>query len=275
MQKIEPSGNIARDFFGKSTALADQKALVGAPSEAGAGSVYCYVFKDGSWSESQQIPAPDGSQVKLFGHCICVDGTTAIIGAKGIDKAGFGVFIFKYNSESKTWEKPERLKLDGIQEVDSVAYGYTPQGYRACVGGDGKVLIFTRIFDSSTGSYQWTLFQTLEDKPYTQFGNSIALADTALVVGAPYGGDTLEGAAYYYSQKQDGSFEETERIAMAPHDKGSWTFTELGTSIGTTTYTADKKLLVAVGAPPRGDRQSLCLHISRWKHCSYTEAVTL
>ena len=80
------------DNFGSSVALEGDTALIGAwhDGTAGgsrAGSAYVFSRSEGSWSQHQQLSAPDGAQDDFFGTAVAVSGNAFLIGAPSHDVA--------------------------------------------------------------------------------------------------------------------------------------------------------------------------------------------
>lgn len=74
------------DFFGRSVALGNGVALVGAYDDSvGAnpdqGSAYYFVGSDAAWTEQAQLIAPDGAASDLFGVAVALSGRTLLVGA--------------------------------------------------------------------------------------------------------------------------------------------------------------------------------------------------
>lgn len=77
------------DQFGTSIGLSGDVALIGAPQSSGegvgasAGTAYVFTRDDGSWSQSSELTASDGTGAEFFGSLVAVSGDTALIGAFG------------------------------------------------------------------------------------------------------------------------------------------------------------------------------------------------
>ncbi len=73
------------DDFGISVALSASgtTALAGAPSHSGAGAVYVFTLRGGTWSQTAKLTASNGAQYDVFGRSVALSapGTTALIGA--------------------------------------------------------------------------------------------------------------------------------------------------------------------------------------------------
>ena len=53
-----------------------------------AGSAYVYSRSAGVWTLQQKLVPPDGASGDFFGSTVAIDGTTAVIGARGDDDNG-------------------------------------------------------------------------------------------------------------------------------------------------------------------------------------------
>jgi FG-GAP repeat len=80
------------DNFGNAVALSGNTAVIGAPNDsdlgAGSGSVYVFERTGTSWSQQAKLTAADGASTDFFGISVALSGTTAVVGAIGVDERG-------------------------------------------------------------------------------------------------------------------------------------------------------------------------------------------
>jgi len=170
----------AGDRFGEAVAVAGVRVIVGAPGddEAGldAGAAYAFVRRDDRWVlEAKLMPAElrpgDAFGTSVALHVDGVGDVKVAVGAPGDDR-----------------------DLDGLGNLEGT---YVDRGAAYLYQRSGQ---------------QWALYGRREpagdhDGPGDRFGASVALSDTALLVGAPYtdmlsggyGLATDAGAIYYFA----------------------------------------------------------------------------
>ena len=87
-QKLVAADGASNTYFGYATALSGSKLLVGSwGANPGGndtqGSAYIFTESNGTWSQTQELIASDGTPFDNFGHSVALQGTTALIGADG------------------------------------------------------------------------------------------------------------------------------------------------------------------------------------------------
>ncbi len=90
--KLLTSDGEMYDYFGSSTSISGDVALIGAPFEddAGnsAGSAYVFVRTGTTWAEEEKLLGSDGTDMDWFGGSVSVEGLTAFVSAYGHDANG-------------------------------------------------------------------------------------------------------------------------------------------------------------------------------------------
>ena len=205
--KITASDGAADDNFGRSVAISDNKVVVGAPfnDDAGnsSGSVYVYNL-DGTGEV--KITASDGATDDDFGLSVAVSDTHVVVGAQG-DNANQGS-AYIYNLDGTGEQKI--TASDGAQNDflgSSVAISATKVAVGSPYNDEGS----TR---NSGAVYVYNLDGTGEQKitasdgaTNDQFGLSVAISDTKVVVGAPFNDDAGDNSGSVYVYNLDGTGE--------------------------------------------------------------------
>jgi len=121
--KLLASDGAAQDWFGVSTALDDDYAVVGsryhdngAISDAGA--VYVFKRSGTAWFEQQKLVAGDGAAADLFHQC-SIAGSWLAVGAYQHDakaKNAGAVYLFQRNGE--VWSERQKIVADDGAEGD-------------------------------------------------------------------------------------------------------------------------------------------------------------
>jgi hypothetical protein len=211
MQKLTSSDGAAGDSFGCSVAIRGDTAILGAMDndEKGLGSGAAYVFHwDGNtWVQQQKLTASDAAVGVGFGKSVAMKDDTIIIGAPHDDDIVTGsgsAYIFKWDGSN--WAQYQKLNssIPGIN--DWFGWSVAISGTNAIVGATGDD---DKGMDSGTASVflwngsSWVHQQTLtasDGAGGDMFGNSVAIDDDWVLVGAVNDSDrgTSSGSAYIY-----------------------------------------------------------------------------
>jgi len=132
----------ANDYFGGSTALSGDTALVGAYGDnvdaaVNQGSAYIFTRADTVWSQQAQLTASDGTEGDNFGRSVALLGDTARVGAHfdDADTADQGsAYIFMHNKT--TWIEQARLVASDGAEGDNFGVSVALSGGMALVGAE-------------------------------------------------------------------------------------------------------------------------------------------
>ena len=188
-----------------------------------------------------------------FGAAVAVDGDTAVVGAGGANSGGADRgMVGVYSGAAGSWELLQNLVDPAGKNLDHFGSAVALDGDVAVVGapGDdgtggfksdrGAVHVFTR-----TGGV-WSHTQELVDpspRDSAEFGASVAVSGTTLVVGAPSdrgtgGVGAARGAAHLF-RLSDGTWTHRKELNDPSPSDGDW----FGKAV------AASENMVAVGAP--------------------------
>ena len=163
-QKLTASDKEEYDYFGKSVAIHNNYAIVGAYAEdadpvSNAGSAYIFERQsDGTWTEVQKLIASDRVRDDYFGNSVAIHNNYAIVGAyledpSGVVDAG-AAYIFERQSDG-TWTEKQTLVSNDISGGDQFGISVAIDGNYAIVGayledpsgvfGAGSAYIFSNI----------------------------------------------------------------------------------------------------------------------------------
>ena len=237
-QRIQAEGGKANDNFGSAVAISGKIAIVGARGDNTKGGVAgaAYIFElnsNGTWTEKEKLFASDGKRADTFGDAVAIDGTTAIVGAINsnkdtVDKYTGAVYIFEPDSDG-TWTEKQKLCADDTERLDKFGSSVAISGDTiivAAYGDDtdatnaGAVYIFER---DSSGT--WTEKETLRagiNESSLCFGNSVAMSDDVIIVGA-FSQDTEAtnaGAAYIFERDSSGTWTKKEPLFASNAEQG-------------------------------------------------------
>jgi len=200
-----------RMHFGYSVAISGTTAIVGAwlddDNGLGSGSAYLFDFSDPDNIVETKLTASDGASGDKFGYSVAISGTTAIVGAWLDDDNGLG-FGSAYLFDISDRENIVETKLtasDGWFQY--FGYSVAISGTTAIVGayrddGDGYRVGSAYVFDfSNAGCITETKLTASDGGNDDEFGQAVAISDTAAIVGAhqdSLGDFQRAGSAYVF-----------------------------------------------------------------------------
>jgi hypothetical protein len=194
-----PSDEPPNNTFGNFVSLCGDRALIGAPYEAGgatAGAAYIFAFDGTSWSQEAKL-VPNGSfTFDFFGCSVSLEGSRAPIGALGDDTNTGAAYIFAHNGTA--WNQMAKLTPPPGDDASQFGIAVSLSGQRALIGSlaaGAENAAYVFAFNGTT----WDQEATLSPFPNIsqEFGLSVSLSGNRALVGAP-GFNVSCGAAYLY-----------------------------------------------------------------------------
>ncbi len=263
---LKASNTEAGGAFGFSVAVSADTIAVAALLDDGlgndfpdSGAVYVFTRTAGIWSEQAYLTASDAAEDDQFGYDIALDGDTLAVGAPLEDgilndfpDAG-AVYVFTRTAGSwseqdiitaSNFDAGDRFGSSVALAGDLLAAGAEGEdGGAAGVGGDaadnsapdaGAVYLFER--DVGGNWLEQVYVKALNPDIADSFGNSVALADDILAVGAwleasaatGLDGDDGDnsandaGAAYLYTRDGEGDWAFRRYIKASNTDTSDW-----------------------------------------------------
>ncbi|MCZ6760578.1 MAG: choice-of-anchor B family protein [Gemmatimonadetes bacterium] len=206
------------DGFGVNVAVSGEYAIVGAHSQAEFNGA-AYVFRrdsDGRWSEVQKITPAEPEEGERFGVRVAISGGRAIVSATRHGDGQGAVYGFGLDEETGAWEELGLLTVDGLGENDRFGSAIDLEGNRALIGTYrnnrfvGVAHLFT--FDDESGEWSDALeINAFDQENFSQFGTSVALAGSDILIGAP-GAFQFNGGAYLVIGSSDEGWSGVEKI---------------------------------------------------------------
>jgi hypothetical protein len=222
---LKASNTESNDFFGFSVAVSAGTVVIGAPGEDGAGTgvnpdaqannalvapgaVYVFVrAADGSWSQQAYLKASNADRHDHFGIAVDISGDTIVVGASGEASGTFGhpennaaeyagaVYVF-VRSGSR-WSQQAYLKAGNLAAGDLFGNKLALDGDTLVVGASKSAGAPGKSPSSASGSayvfirrnLAWTQLALLKAANLDvndQFGASVDIEGTTIVVGAPF-----------------------------------------------------------------------------------------
>jgi outer membrane protein assembly factor BamB len=184
-----PDDGAAGDGFGSAVALHGSNALIGAFRHDGTGpdSGAAYLFDARSGEQTAKLLPDDGSARDFFGRAVALSGDLALVGAHGVDGAGAqsgAAYLF----DASTGIQLAKLSPQDGAPGDHFGWSVALHGTVAVVGAPRHDTVGANagavyVFDTTTGSELFKLSAS-DGAAGDEFGQSVALGDSFLVVGA-------------------------------------------------------------------------------------------
>ncbi len=220
-EPVADSGGASGNYFGHSTALSGDFAIVGAPSDkvtlTGQGSASIYFHTDSGWMFMQKLTDPFAEASDQFGISVGISGDYAIVGAPYDDEYGHSnqgsACIFRFNGTS--WDFVIKLNEAAGLANDNFGYSVAISGNHAAVGEP-----YNDVLAASAGAItvyyfngtNWAFKQKLVDPTgaaLDNFGFGVALSGNYLIAGSPY---------------DDINFTDQGSACIFSYNGGSWLF---------------------------------------------------
>ena len=223
--ELTASDGTAGDTFGYSVALSGTSAIIGAPdhtvgSTTYQGAAYVFTFNSGRWTQTAELTNSGGVVEGNFGFSVGLSGTTAVVGAIGMDTTG-AAFVF--NLSDGSWSQTAVLTPPD--------YGYIGFGYS--VGISGTTLVvgapgeYVYAADAGT-AYIYSLIDgtwtegateiSSDGGNYELFGEKVAVSGSTVLVsaeGQTIDGHTGQGAAYIFNESSEYYWPESAELTAS------------------------------------------------------------
>jgi uncharacterized repeat protein (TIGR01451 family) len=216
--------------FGCSVYLKGPSLVVGSHLDGG-GSITAYHQEaDGTWSSvadgGGKIRANDGQPGDQFGSSAWIDGNWLAVGAPFANGSG-AVYLFQRATETSGWVQAIKLTASDGVRGDQFGLAVAISGTTLIVGAPNVVgnagslsgAVYVFHFDGNTWAPRQKLAAS-DAAPFDNFGFSLAIDGSTLIVGAPFhdrgsaGGNA--GAAYVFGQDAAGTW--SQRVELTASD---------------------------------------------------------
>jgi hypothetical protein len=218
-QKLKPAQPIAESAFGGSLAVDGDTLMIGAPLDSSgaseSGSVYVFTLRDGMWQEQQRLRAAQPKAGATLGWALAVRDNTAVVSAAGVNltttraTTSGEVFLARRNQDDWALGKSlvaqtprigdyfgasvaltKHALLIGADADRSGSRGEGGDPSRIDAMGAGAAYLYAQQGDT------WVPTAYLKSSnldPGDSFGQSVAMTDDSVFVGAPMEDSTSHG----------------------------------------------------------------------------------
>lgn len=132
--KLTASDNAAGDDFGWSVAVSGTTAVVGAwVKNSSTGAAYVYVRSGTTtWTQQAKLAASDGAANDNFGISVALSGSTAIVGASGMNSSKGSAYVFVRSGAA--WIQQTKLVASDGAAADYFGMSVAISGSRVLTG---------------------------------------------------------------------------------------------------------------------------------------------
>ncbi len=209
--RLEPEGSPAG--FGGSVALMDDRVLVGAGDEAGAGAVYEFCLG--------KLTAEDPSLGAAFGGAVSLHDDTALVGARSNNMGTGAGYVFTRDAGG-LWRRQAKLTASDGASLDFLGEAVSVHGHTALIGtGNEAAYVFVRdAMGSWTEQDKLTAADGASDDT---FGESVSLFGDTALVGARFDDDfgDSSGSAYVFVRDGAGNWSEQAKLTASDGSAGA------------------------------------------------------
>ncbi len=261
--ELTPSTGNGADEFGVTVAISGNTVVVGAPGAGVSNRGAAYVFErsvDLGWvdtHESARLTPGDAAAGDIFGASVGISGDTVTVGApnkteNGQANAGAAyVFAKPAGGWSGTVAQTAELSSSSPQSGEHVGWSVGISGGTLVAGapwafsgtsGPGTAYVFVEPDRGWANGHQAAALTASDGVAKNNFGASVAIDGSTIVVGAPSEADsTVAGAAYSFTEPASGwaDGQETDELTASDGAAGD----RLGASVSISAGDA------AAGAP--------------------------
>jgi hypothetical protein len=136
-QKLVASDGVVGGFFGH-VALAGDTAIVGASGDnANNGAAYVFVRTGSTWSQQQELVAPDGAPSDGFGIAVAVSSATAVIGTGTRGRTTPFSAFYLFTNDGTQWSLAQEVIPPDVELNDSFGASIALSGHTVLVGAPG------------------------------------------------------------------------------------------------------------------------------------------
>ena len=186
--ELKGSDSVGGDGFGSSVAVSGTTVVVGASWHANyAGRAYVFTKTATGWAQVAELKGSDTIGTNGFGDSVAISGTTILVGASDHDNYAGRAYVFTKTASG--WKETAELKGSDTTAGDYFGAFAAMSGTTTVVGAPyragkaGRAYIFTK---TASGWKETAELKSSDTVAGDQFGSSVAISGTRVVVGAIY-----------------------------------------------------------------------------------------
>ena len=197
------------DRFGRAVATDGDVAVVGAPFAGDrAGAAYAFDRSGDDWVQAARLTAAEGGVGDSFGVSVAVDGETVVVGAD-LARSSDGVVAgaaYAFDRSGGAWTRSATLWAENPRPGDFFGTSVALAGDAALVGApleagvDGMEAGAAYVFERSGGGWTRTRRLSADGARGDRFGDAVALAGGAAVVGRLNASPETAGGAHAFER---------------------------------------------------------------------------
>lgn len=235
--KLTASDGAMGDRFGVSVDINDDTIVVGADFDDDngddSGSAYIFIKPLGNWSDMTQtakLIASDGATFDGFGGSVSIEGDTVVVGAwqdddSGMESGSAYVFVKPVSGWNNATQTAKLTASDGAANDEFGRYSVAVSGDTVVVGAyrdddkgtsSGSAYVFVRPGGNWSDMTQTAKLTASDGAAFDWFGDSVAVSDDTVVVGAPLNNDN--GSAYIFVKPSGGWIDMTQAAKLNAAD---------------------------------------------------------
>ena len=223
--KLLPLDGSKYDYFGSVVAIFENNIIVSAPSDDDlgydSGSAYLFTTQSTVWTDmthSRKFTAIDGASYQYFGNAIAIEKENIVIAAyKDDDKGGSSgsVYVLTKPTVGSWLDKLESVKLLASNGYNADYFGSSVaiSGNYIAVGADGyggtenigAAYVFAKQNGKWENATEIAKLLSSDAKRDDNFGSSIAISDSLILIGTPGQDESgrQSGAVYSFTKLND------------------------------------------------------------------------
>jgi hypothetical protein len=223
--KLVPSSISPGDLAGKSVALSETRAVLGATGfddpVSSAGAVWVFRESAGAWTQETLLQPNPAVSDGWFGESVAIEGSLVAVGSPQINDAGPGV-VYLFKPGIGGWVTVAKLAGSDVAIGGQFGRSVAIRGGRLVVGAPeanaqkGAVYVFQ---DVGVGWLQTAKLTASGGGADDRFGASVAIDGDRILVGAPYAsaGPVADAGAAYLFELQGSTWAQTLKlVAQTP-----------------------------------------------------------
>ena len=227
-EKLHPTPSYYNNFekgFGQSIAIDGNTAVISSQGVNNyTGIVHVYEYENNKWQKVATLKASDGKEGDYFGYSVDIQKDVIIVGS------AFNNGNYYCSGAAYIFEKPNTGWVDTIETAKLIAsdggicdlFGqsvkiYNDQiviGARGSMDRKGAVYVYERPENGWISSVENAKLTTSDDLS-TDFGRSISINDSIIVVGGSTGSG---GAVYIFDKPNNGWQDSNEKYTITPSE---------------------------------------------------------